>query len=169
MRRWRRSGKSRFAPTAELGTDFLTKEQSSLCSFLFLWICAHELNAAGWWRSLRSLCHSFSVAPSGLAHFPLTTHGLRRGLHSSAASRLGLGRRLPLFQTRASYDTNSSGTRFHPREPTQDLRPGLIYAAASRLERREFPARMQVVHLVESSPRVRERITAFQHLNREDR
>ena len=32
-----------------------------------------------------------SFAPSGLAVFPLCTHGLRRGLHSVAASRLGLG------------------------------------------------------------------------------
>jgi hypothetical protein len=38
--------------------------------------------------SLRSLCHSYSFAPPGLAYFPLGTHGLRRGLHSYAASRL---------------------------------------------------------------------------------
>jgi hypothetical protein len=29
-----------------------------------------------------------SCAPLGLSHFPLATHGLRRGLHSHAASRL---------------------------------------------------------------------------------
>ncbi len=52
---------------------------------------------------------------------------------------------------------------------THGLRRGLHSSAALRLERREFPARMQVVHLVASSPRVRERVTAFQHLNREDR
>src|ERR1039458_5600555 len=38
--------------------------------------------------SLRSLCRSFSFAPSGLAQLRLATHGLRRGLHSYAASRL---------------------------------------------------------------------------------
>jgi hypothetical protein len=32
-----------------------------------------------------------SYVPSGLANFPLSTHGLRRGLHSCAASRLNLG------------------------------------------------------------------------------
>src|ERR1035438_1259685 len=37
--------------------------------------------------SLRSLCRSCSFAPSGLCHVPLPTHGLRRGLHSCAASR----------------------------------------------------------------------------------
>ena len=44
----------------------------------------------GWARrtpvSQRSLCRSFSFAPPGLAHLPLCTHGLRRGLHSFAAS-----------------------------------------------------------------------------------
>ncbi len=39
-------------------------------------------------ESRRSLCHSFSFAPLGLALVPLPTHGLRRGLHSYAASRL---------------------------------------------------------------------------------
>jgi hypothetical protein len=38
--------------------------------------------------SLRSLCRSFSFAPLGLALVPLSTHRLRRGLHSCAASRL---------------------------------------------------------------------------------
>src|ERR1039457_7464992 len=38
--------------------------------------------------SLRSLGRSCSFAPSGLRHVPLPTHGLRRGLHSCAASRL---------------------------------------------------------------------------------
>src|SRR6266496_2401136 len=38
--------------------------------------------------SLRSLCRSFSFAPLGLALVPLSTHGLRRGLNSCAASRL---------------------------------------------------------------------------------
>ena len=38
--------------------------------------------------SVRSLCCGFSFAPSGLAYLPPTTHGLRRGLHSVAASRL---------------------------------------------------------------------------------
>ena len=33
-------------------------------------------------------CRCWSSAPSGLAHFPLTTHGLRRGLYSFAAWRL---------------------------------------------------------------------------------
>jgi len=36
---------------------------------------------------LRS-CHSLSFAPLGLALFPRSTHGLRRGLYSYAASRL---------------------------------------------------------------------------------
>jgi hypothetical protein len=34
------------------------------------------------------LLRNSSFAPSGLAFFPLLTHGLRRGLHSFAASRL---------------------------------------------------------------------------------
>jgi len=33
-------------------------------------------------------CENYSFAPSGLARFPIATHGLRRGLHSCAASRL---------------------------------------------------------------------------------
>src|ERR1700680_3216569 len=32
--------------------------------------------------------NNFSFAPSGLAHFPRSSHGLRRGLYSVAASRL---------------------------------------------------------------------------------
>jgi hypothetical protein len=44
------------------------------------------LSSAG--ASLRSLCRSFSFAPLGLALVPLSTHGLRRGLHSFAAPRL---------------------------------------------------------------------------------
>ena len=39
--------------------------------------------------SLQSLCRNCSFAPSELADLPLSTHGLRRGLHSIAASRLG--------------------------------------------------------------------------------
>ena len=34
------------------------------------------------------LGHNRSFAPLGLDGFPLSTHGLRRGLHSYAASRL---------------------------------------------------------------------------------
>src|ERR1035438_1935329 len=37
--------------------------------------------------SLRSLCRSCSFAPSGLCHVPLPAHGLRRWVHSCAASR----------------------------------------------------------------------------------
>src|ERR1019366_7334470 len=72
--------------------------------------------------SLWSLGHSFSFAPLGLALVPLATHGLRRGLHSCAASRLlpwaAFLRRFtarasagPLFRSTSSYDTDSSGTR----------------------------------------------------------
>ncbi len=39
-------------------------------------------------RGLKSARQKFSFAPSGLAHFPRFTHGLRRGLHSCAAARL---------------------------------------------------------------------------------
>ncbi len=38
---------------------------------------------------------NWSFAPSELDHFPLT-HGLRRGLHSCAASRRGIAGRVPL-------------------------------------------------------------------------
>src|ERR1035438_3298877 len=38
--------------------------------------------------SLTSVRESFSSAPSGLRHIALPSHGLRRGLHSYAASRL---------------------------------------------------------------------------------
>jgi recombination protein RecA len=38
--------------------------------------------------AIPSLCENTSSAPSGLDHFPLATHGLRRGLHSLAATRL---------------------------------------------------------------------------------
>jgi hypothetical protein len=38
--------------------------------------------------SLPSLSGNFSFAPSGLGDLSLITHGLRRGLHSFAASRL---------------------------------------------------------------------------------
>ena len=37
---------------------------------------------------LTSLCRNSSSAPPELDHFPLSTHDLRRGLHSCAASRL---------------------------------------------------------------------------------
>jgi hypothetical protein len=37
---------------------------------------------------------SFSYALSGLSRFGLSTHGLRRGLHSFAASRLNRLKRL---------------------------------------------------------------------------
>ena len=40
-------------------------------------------------RPLRSLCRSVSFAPSELVSSHPTSHGLRRGLHSFAASRLG--------------------------------------------------------------------------------
>jgi len=43
-------------------------------------------------RRPQRVCCSFSYAPSGLVHFPacpLASHGLRRGLYSCAASRLG--------------------------------------------------------------------------------
>jgi hypothetical protein len=39
-------------------------------------------------KGVESVREHSSVAPSGLGHFPLSTHGLRRGLHSNAASRL---------------------------------------------------------------------------------
>src|SRR5215471_13258880 len=51
--------------------------------------------------SLQRRCYRDSSAPPGLAHLPLETHGLRRGLHSFAASRLVIfsgtaeGRALP--------------------------------------------------------------------------
>jgi hypothetical protein len=38
---------------------------------------------------LRSLCRSLSFAPLGLALISIHAHGLRRGLHSYSASRLG--------------------------------------------------------------------------------
>jgi recombination protein RecA len=38
--------------------------------------------------AIPSLCENDSSAPSGLDHFPLATYGLRRGLHSLAATRL---------------------------------------------------------------------------------
>ncbi|MGA2859356.1 MAG: GtrA family protein [Candidatus Sulfotelmatobacter sp.] len=38
--------------------------------------------------ALKRARENSSSAPSGLGHFPLSTHGLRRGLHSHAASRL---------------------------------------------------------------------------------
>src|ERR1035437_6452570 len=58
-----------------------------------------------------SLCHSFSVAPPGLADFPLTTHGLRPWAAFFLRFAAGTMSCLPLFQTRWSYDTDSYGTR----------------------------------------------------------
>src|SRR6266849_6313722 len=42
-------------------------------------------------QGLKSLCLNSSSAPPELDHFPLSTHGLRRGLHSCVASRLIYG------------------------------------------------------------------------------
>src|ERR1019366_3189317 len=39
-------------------------------------------------RGRPRLCHNWSFVPLGLGGFPLPAHGLRRGLHSYAASRL---------------------------------------------------------------------------------
>jgi RecA/RadA recombinase len=44
-------------------------------------------SAASDYPAIPSLCDA-SSAPSGLDHFPLATHGSRRGLHSLAATRL---------------------------------------------------------------------------------
>jgi hypothetical protein len=41
------------------------------------------------------------------------THGLRRGLDSCAAPRLGNRSGTPLFQTLSSYDIDSSGDKAH--------------------------------------------------------
>src|ERR1700722_8134488 len=49
---------------------------------------AQEKFACGPVPFLRSLCAGFSFAPSGLALVAFSTHGLRRGLYSCAASRL---------------------------------------------------------------------------------
>jgi hypothetical protein len=44
----------------------------------------------GWWGNGRwDFKADVSFAPAGLVSLLLNTHGLRRGLHSSAASRLG--------------------------------------------------------------------------------
>src|ERR1019366_1259913 len=107
--------------------------------------------------SLRSLCRSFSFAPSGLAQFPLAPHGLRRGLHSYAASRLnavsrvhfsddhramtqtppGLESLLPLFpalkRVRENYSFAPLGLHDLPLF-THGLRRGLHSYAASRLK-----------------------------------
>ena len=51
---------------------------------------------------------SLSFAPLGLVQSPLLSHGLRRGLHSSAASRLELNRRTGLAicgEFRSSLDS----------------------------------------------------------------
>ncbi len=66
-------------------------------------VCSKVLSFGNWWEqvgesvdriggspvsSLRNLCRSFSSAPSGLFHFPLSAQGLRPGGYSCAASRL---------------------------------------------------------------------------------
>jgi hypothetical protein len=57
---------------------------------------------------LRSLYRSFSFAPPRLVHFPLKTHGLRRGLYSLAASGLKGWDRAPLFSEGSSRPTVST-------------------------------------------------------------
>ena len=92
--------------------------------------------------SLRSLCRSFSFAPSGLVLIPLSTQGLRPGLHSCAASRLNSGPFSPPFASPSGYDTNSSGTLFqfsraYPGLPSlrqAQAGSGLSYAAPPGLE-----------------------------------
>ena len=44
---------------------------------------------------------NYSFAPSGLAFIPLSTHGLRRGLHSCAASRVIRGLSAKIFSLRS--------------------------------------------------------------------
>ena len=92
--------------------------------------------------SLRSLCRGFSFAPSGLVLIPLSTQGLRPGLHSCAASRLNSGPFSPPFASPSGYDTNSSGTLFqfsraYPGLPSlrqAQAGSGLSYAAPPGLE-----------------------------------
>ena len=65
------------------------------------------------------------------------THGLRRGLHSFAASRLGSPARLHFIKQNAATTQTPTGLArsfcF-----TQDLRPEPTYAAARRLGSRVF-------------------------------
>ena len=42
------------------------------------------------------MCKNYSFAPPGLDHFPLRTHGFRRGLYSCAAPRLKIAGVVPL-------------------------------------------------------------------------
>jgi hypothetical protein len=83
--------------------------------------------------SLRSPCHSFSVAPPGLADFPLTTHGLRRGLHSFAASRLVLCRVFHFSRRDGATTQTPAGLRCFSHSP-RHFRAGLSHAAAARLD-----------------------------------
>jgi hypothetical protein len=86
-------------------------------------------------------CRSFSFAPSGPADFPLRPRGLRSGLHSIAASRLGAGRFFHSFQTRSSSDTDSQGTAralAHSHNP-EGQQKGASPRAQSRAESQTMP------------------------------
>src|SRR5437660_568969 len=62
-------------------------------------VSAFQARGGGCMMCRRS-CMDFSFAPSGLEHSLSSTHGLRRGLHSFAASRLAQSRPLYLFARR---------------------------------------------------------------------
>jgi purine nucleosidase len=76
---------------------------------------------------LTRVCAKYSFAPSGLAHFLLFTHGLRRGLHSYAASRLK-----PEFLCRSRGLHSYAASRLKPEFLYRSR--GLHSYAASRLE-----------------------------------
>src|SRR6266849_9610902 len=62
---------------------------------------------------LKSLGCNSSSAPPELDHFPLSTHGLRRGLDSCAASRLIYGMRLHFPEAHSVATQTLEAVPFH--------------------------------------------------------
>ena len=63
---------------------------------------------------------NWSFAPSGLDRFSTFTHSLRRGLHSCAASRLGIAGRVPL-------QIRESSSHAHTERPWKDVTDCAVY------------------------------------------
>jgi len=79
------------------------------------------LRPASIFPALPSLCEDASYAPFGAESLPTCTQGFRPGLHSGAASRLGITIRLPLVVRSLSSHTDP-------------YVPGYLDIASTRLE-----------------------------------
>jgi len=86
--------------------------------------------------------NGFSFATPGLGHFLLTnTHGLRRGLHSSAAPQLSSVGRSPIPALKR-HDTNSGAVGLHSCAASQLSKATITFRFAERVKALPFKARL---------------------------